>query len=58
MGAEGVNGSKTRSNNTFEVWKTLGIEAARVVIMREITSCMQVRICLHSSVKSYNKSLY
>ena len=43
MGAQEVNGSRVRSNNTFEVWRSLGIEAARVIIMEEITSTMQVR---------------
>ncbi|XP_005098920.1 DNA-directed RNA polymerase III subunit RPC1 [Aplysia californica] len=41
MGAQGVDGSRARSNNTFEVWRTLGIEAARVTIMQEITGTMQ-----------------
>ncbi|XP_035660991.1 DNA-directed RNA polymerase III subunit RPC1-like [Branchiostoma floridae] len=36
----GVKGTKTTSNNTFDVEKTLGIEAARVTIMNEITYTM------------------
>ncbi|XP_078700713.1 DNA-directed RNA polymerase III subunit RPC1-like [Branchiostoma floridae x Branchiostoma belcheri] len=36
----GVKGTQTTSNNTFDVEKTLGIEAARVTIMNEITYTM------------------
>ncbi|KAH8042081.1 hypothetical protein HPB51_021165 [Rhipicephalus microplus] len=37
----GVEGIKTSSNNTSEVEKTLGIEAARATIIREIATTMQ-----------------
>ncbi|KAF7991817.1 hypothetical protein HCN44_010618 [Aphidius gifuensis] len=40
MATCGVDGHKTKSNNTIEVAKTLGIEAARKVIGREIKSVM------------------
>ena len=30
--ASGVKGTHTKSNNTFEMEKTLGIEAARLVL--------------------------
>ncbi|CAH1249658.1 POLR2A [Branchiostoma lanceolatum] len=36
----GVKGTRTTSNNTSDVEKTLGIEAARVTIMNEITYTM------------------
>ena len=36
----GVKGSHTISNNTMEVEKTLGIEAARTTIMNEINYTM------------------
>ncbi|EDV92173.1 GH24768 [Drosophila grimshawi] len=37
----GVIGEKTRSNNICEIYQTLGIEAARTVIMSEITDVME-----------------
>ncbi len=37
----GVIGTKTKSNNIWEVFQTLGIEAARTTIMNEITSVME-----------------
>ena len=37
----GVDGVKCTSNNIYEVFKTLGIEAARITIIREITSTME-----------------
>ncbi|GFS26302.1 DNA-directed RNA polymerase subunit [Elysia marginata] len=40
MATQGVDGRKVRSNNTIEVWKSLGIEAARSTIMSEVTSVM------------------
>ncbi|XP_021335832.2 DNA-directed RNA polymerase III subunit RPC1 isoform X1 [Danio rerio] len=40
MATHGVNGSKTTSNNTYEVEKTLGIEAARSTIINEIQYTM------------------
>ncbi|CAH1795117.1 unnamed protein product [Owenia fusiformis] len=41
LATRGVKGSKTTSNNTFEVEKTLGIEAARTTIMNEIQYTMK-----------------
>ncbi|KZV37827.1 DNA-directed RNA polymerase III subunit rpc1-like, partial [Dorcoceras hygrometricum] len=40
MGIQGVNGFKTTSNHIIEVWKTLGIEAARKSIIDEIQLTM------------------
>jgi DNA-directed RNA polymerase III subunit RPC1 len=40
MGVNGVNGLETRSNHIIEVEHTLGIEAARTAIMREIEYTM------------------
>ncbi|KAJ8365732.1 hypothetical protein SKAU_G00145630 [Synaphobranchus kaupii] len=40
MATHGVNGSRTSSNNTYEVEKTLGIEAARSTIINEIQYTM------------------
>ena len=37
----GVIGNKTKSNNIWEVYQTLGIEAARTTIMNEITDVME-----------------
>ncbi|XP_044732601.1 DNA-directed RNA polymerase III subunit RPC1 isoform X2 [Chrysoperla carnea] len=41
MATYGVKGTHTTSNNTFEVYTTLGIEAARITIMNEIDSVMK-----------------
>ncbi|XP_035735078.1 DNA-directed RNA polymerase III subunit RPC1-like isoform X1 [Vespa mandarinia] len=41
MATTGVLGTKTTSNNTIEVFKTLGIEAARATIMNEIKLVME-----------------
>ncbi|XP_031416675.1 DNA-directed RNA polymerase III subunit RPC1 isoform X2 [Clupea harengus] len=40
MATHGVKGSRTTSNNTYEVEKTLGIEAARTTIINEIQYTM------------------
>lgn len=40
MATRGVKGSKCTSNNTYEVFRTLGIEAARKTIMEEINYTM------------------
>lgn len=37
----GVVGERTRSNNICEIYQTLGIEAARTIIMSEITDVME-----------------
>ncbi|XP_067928267.1 DNA-directed RNA polymerase III subunit RPC1-like [Watersipora subatra] len=41
MATAGVKATGTTSNNTYEVEKTLGIEAARLTIMNEITYTMR-----------------
>lgn len=41
IGTYGVIGAKTKSNNIWEVFQTLGIEAARTTIMNEITDVME-----------------
>ncbi|XP_029660797.1 DNA-directed RNA polymerase III subunit RPC1 isoform X2 [Formica exsecta] len=41
MATHGVVGKNTTSNNTIEVFKTLGIDAARTTIMSEIKSVME-----------------
>lgn len=41
MATYGVIGSKTTSNNIWEVFNTLGIEAARTTIIKEITEVME-----------------
>merc|ERR1719150_1491502 len=41
LATPGVKGSKTTSNNTLEVAATLGIEAARKTIMKEIQYTME-----------------
>ncbi|GAB0091474.1 DNA-directed RNA polymerase [Sergentomyia squamirostris] len=40
MATYGVRGNQTKSNNIWEVYNTLGIEAARTTIMTEIASVM------------------
>ncbi|KAL7286577.1 hypothetical protein TKK_0019204 [Trichogramma kaykai] len=41
MATRGVKGASCTSNNTIEVWQTLGIEAARTTIMKEIKCVME-----------------
>lgn len=41
MATQGVKGTQTTSNNTYEVFATLGIEAARSTIMSEIKLVME-----------------
>lgn len=41
MGTYGIIGEKAKSNNIWEVYQTLGIEAARTTIMNEITEVME-----------------
>ena len=41
MATFGVIGKQTKSNNIWEVYSTLGVEAARTTIMYEITSVME-----------------
>lgn len=41
MATLGAQGAKTTSNDIMEIWKYLGIEAARYVIMSEIKEVMR-----------------
>ncbi|KAH8399848.1 hypothetical protein KR215_003442, partial [Drosophila sulfurigaster] len=41
IATHGVVGERTRSNNICEIYQTLGIEAARTIIMGEITDVME-----------------
>lgn len=41
MGAPGIDGTRTRSNHIIEVFHTLGVEAARIIISEEITYIMK-----------------
>ncbi|CAM9833807.1 unnamed protein product [Pylaiella littoralis] len=41
MGAPGIDGTRTRSNHIIEVFQTLGVEAARIIISEEITYIMK-----------------
>jgi DNA-directed RNA polymerase III subunit RPC1 len=41
MATIGVIGKQTKSNNIYEVYQSLGIEAARTTIIREITEVME-----------------
>ena len=41
MNTEGVNGRKTWTNSIMETWEVLGIEAARKLIIREISQVMR-----------------
>lgn len=41
MGMEGINGLETTSNHILEVQNTLGIEAARRTIIKEIQYTME-----------------
>jgi DNA-directed RNA polymerase III subunit RPC1 len=40
MGIQGINANETTSNNTMEVYRCLGIEAARTTIINEIVYTM------------------
>ena len=46
MGAEGIDGCKTKSNHIFEVQQTLGIEAARICIIDEINETMKANLLI------------
>ncbi|CAN0198144.1 unnamed protein product, partial [Phaeothamnion confervicola] len=41
MGAPGIDGTRTKSNHIIEVEKTLGVEAARIMITEEISYIMK-----------------
>ncbi len=38
---EGVDLSRIATNNVFEIWQTLGIEAARTALVKEITNTLE-----------------
>jgi DNA-directed RNA polymerase subunit A' len=38
---EGVDLSRITTNNVFEIWQTLGIEAARTALVKEITNTLE-----------------
>jgi DNA-directed RNA polymerase subunit A' len=38
---EGVDLSRISTNNVFEIWQTLGIEAARTALVKEITNTLE-----------------
>jgi DNA-directed RNA polymerase subunit A' len=38
---EGIDTSRVFTNNVYEIWQTLGIEAARTALMKEITNTLE-----------------
>jgi DNA-directed RNA polymerase subunit A' len=38
---EGIDLSRVTTNNVYEIWQTLGIEAARTALVREITNTLE-----------------
>jgi len=59
MGIEGVNGPETTTNHVMEAERTLGIEAARACIIREINHTMGAHgRGLHSSTFRLNVSAF
>lgn len=38
---EGVDTSRVTTNNVYEIWQTLGIEAARTALVKEITNTLE-----------------
>src|SRR4030095_12963400 len=41
VAVEGVDTSRITTNNVYEVWQTLGIEAARTALVKEITNTLE-----------------
>jgi DNA-directed RNA polymerase subunit A' len=41
MAVEGVDTTRTTTNNVYEIWQTLGIEAARTALVKEITNTLE-----------------
>ena len=39
--ADGIDLSRITTNNVYEIWQTLGIEAARTALVREITNTLE-----------------
>jgi len=38
---EGIDLSRVTTNNVYEIWQTLGIEAARTALVREVTNTLE-----------------
>jgi len=38
---EGIDVSRITTNNVFEIWQTLGIEAARTALVKEVTNTLE-----------------
>jgi DNA-directed RNA polymerase subunit A' len=38
---DGVDTSRTTTNNVYEIWQTLGIEAARTALVKEVTNTLE-----------------
>jgi DNA-directed RNA polymerase subunit A' len=41
LSIEGVDTSRSTTNNVYEIWQTLGIEAARTALIKEITNTLE-----------------
>ncbi len=41
MAVDGVDTTRTTTNNVYEIWQTLGIEAARTALVKEITNTLE-----------------
>ena len=41
VAVEGVDTTRTTTNNVYEIWQTLGIEAARTALVKEITNTLE-----------------
>jgi DNA-directed RNA polymerase subunit A' len=41
IAVEGVDTTRIATNNVYEIWQTLGIEAARTALVREITNTLE-----------------
>jgi DNA-directed RNA polymerase beta' subunit len=40
-GRDGVDTTRTTTNNVYEIWQMLGIEAARTALVKEITNTLE-----------------
>jgi DNA-directed RNA polymerase subunit A' len=41
VAVEGVDTTRTTTNNVYEIWQTIGIEAARTALVKEITNTLE-----------------
>src|SRR3712207_8826969 len=41
MAVDGVDTTRTTTNNVYEIWQMLGIEAARTALVKEITNTLE-----------------